>query len=276
MESKEFPISLVEIEHSNVKWDQPCVLRWWNEWGGAAGFAVLIIAWLNFVDFMPEVFACLVLLWGCMRIWNRKYSKADAKRAKMDKFHLQNNKRLTCYGHPIELERLRFLSQEFFPPHVFKGRRSLKGLQMYGSVTQALRRTKLDEILAIIAVVLIWYAGHPLAAILVGAAVFMVGWLVAARRSVFYRVVPQRLEILSFSRLSLRRSLMKSISLSDASILCHFGREQLSIHRTDSSCGAIDIDLTTLESRHGFVQAIFTSALSPWIAPDLPSDELLG
>ena len=102
-------------------------------------------------------------------------------------------------------------------------------------------------------------------------------WALVRIRRTYLRVSPGHLDILRSHWWYARLVAVRSLSLRGATIVCRYDRRKLLITQMGSEGqAAYEIDLASLAAPHAFVRAVFQAALSPYIAPLLPSDALLG
>ena len=95
--------------------------------------------------------------------------------------------------------------------------------------------------------------------------------------SVYYRVGPQKLDVLACAFPCFRLRLLESINLESARIVCRYPKQLLEITtavREQPTCHAIN--LGSVDEPHKFVESLFRGAMSARNPIPLPDDELLG
>ncbi len=97
----------------------------------------------------------------------------------------------------------------------------------------------------------------------------------AARISpTYFRVVPGRLDILSYRFFSTKPKAVEKIPLRDAKVTARFDRSRLSISQPDESTKTIDME--GILDHHRFVRAVLCAATCNRPTPPVPDDTLYG
>ncbi|MCP4591036.1 MAG: hypothetical protein GY842_09845 [bacterium] len=102
-------------------------------------------------------------------------------------------------------------------------------------------------------------------------------WAIALGLAHYYRVAPGRLDVIKRRFMRTHVVCVRSIPLSEARIVCHYGRRTLTISEgPDEVAESCTIHLARVSAPHAFVQAVFRAARCPECATPLPDDAFLG
>jgi len=208
------------------------------------GCAVLLIGWM--IAQMPKVAA-----------------RQETALANVDRLE---RARLRCRGHVQDLGGLSDLDGMFFEPVTvprlfpFTARGSsrwLVGLLLISAPAYGYYRVSMWAFMLILGCVLL----SPV----------VVQWLYP----LYYRIVPGRLEVMSFAFARRRMRSLQTIPLGDAEITCMLDKYLLEIRPRDARSPAFAVDLFGLADPCEFVRAVFQGALCRTPGPSLPNDTLL-
>jgi hypothetical protein len=100
----------------------------------------------------------------------------------------------------------------------------------------------------------------------------LIVWLIQRLRPTYYRIVPGRMDIMRFSVLTNRATILDRWDLRNAHITVRFERQRVGLGMSETK----HVRLFGLAEPHRFVAAVFQGAISTHEAPPLPDDALLG
>ena len=115
-----------------------------------------------------------------------------------------------------------------------------------------------------------------IAGLIVGPVLLVGAWFAQRMWSTYYRVTPQRLEILCARPWRIQTRCRRRISLAEARIVCRYDLRVAVIASADSSGPPVWIDFWRVDEPHRLVEAILRGALATDPGPDLPECALLG
>jgi hypothetical protein len=213
----------------------------------------------------------LVCLLG-FGVWSRFFlrrisgSRAAADAQDNPASSCKGNPRLVCHGKKRELSDLR-LDGQFREPFVATAFSFQVPMWIVFLV---------PVVLAFMTAVL--RVAQPLREVLLGGFYLFVGSVRQfSPHNLYYRVVPQRLDVLRGTMWMSSLTCEKRIPLDNARIVCRFEEQKLYISLLSSPDEArYRVDLQRLTEPHAFVKAVFEAAVSPHPTPPLPDDALLG
>ncbi len=196
-------------------------------------------------------------------------NKSKNKKTSQKYVDRRGDKRLICYGNANELHELEQLDDVFFEPVIAQ--------------SSPYFQSPISQVWwFVILVVVIWsalgfariktlhLAGVLLLTMVCGQIALHYGW------SIYYRVTPGALEVLSNHPLSRRNASRRTIPLGDSEIACRYDDQSLTITPQSEDIAPVNINLDGIQRKRDFVRAVFTAAVSSHSAPELPEDALLG
>lgn len=272
-------IKLIPIAHEKEKRDLPTLLHMANDY--LMFVAICATYWI--MRYHPDrvYWLCLVLVvtLTAYRLWLRRYSmrsKFAGTHGHMSTTTPDDSDRLVCYGDPSELALLQELQDLPFEPQIERRRSYLRRGKQSRKNPKGLVMDKTAWIILIVGLGLL-ILGYPFLAfatmsIIIAIPVRKVSWLT---KHLYYRVIPQRLDILEFKLLSAQAKPLQSIDLSTASVTCRFDTQVATIDGVGGE-ERLEIDLASLRSPHSFVKYMFWAAICTTQVAPLPQHELLG
>lgn len=176
--------------------------------------------------------------------------------------------RLNAFGRPEELAPLAELRDTCFEPVIME--RMMAGWSILGVVVSGFA---VVLCLALLLDSLTPGLGLP---VNIGVAVYPLGmcsiWLIQRLRPTYYRIVPGRMDIMRFSVLTNRATIVDRWDLRNAHITVRFDRRRVGLGMSETK----HVRLFGLAEPHRFVAALFQGAISTHEPPPLPDDALLG
>ncbi len=174
--------------------------------------------------------------------------------------------RLNAFGRPEELAPLAELRDTCFEPVIME--RELAGwsivsVVLLGSAVALLLRLFLD-LLTPGLIGNVSFLLYPIGMFIV--------WLIQRLRPTYYRIVPGRMDIMRFSVLTNRATIVDRWDLRNSHITVRFDRQLVGLGMSETR----HVRLAGLTEPHRFVAAVFQGAISTHETPPLPDDALLG
>ncbi len=105
----------------------------------------------------------------------------------------------------------------------------------------------------------------------IGTAIY---WFFARLRPVYYRIVPGRMDVMQFSVVSGKATLLRRFDLGDAEVEVSFKDQKVFLRSAKD--GSEAIAMSSLTEPYRFARAILHAAICTSPAPPLPDDQLLG
>jgi hypothetical protein len=277
------PIELIVRRHRNTTRDLP----WWLTLGEVQ--LLIVVCFVYSAGIMSGSWAwyALILAGACVLVVKRLMKThgflcagpCDVDERSID--IAKSGSDLVCYGAPIELDKLRRISIEFFEPAIISYYRF--------PISRITWTTLVVGLLALATATRVLAFGHATAILFVGCVLVLLAFLRCLFRG-YYRIVPRRLEVLRYNAFRSTLCSCRVYPLFGARIVCRYDRRWVSVDfdvgrnseeprvgdQASNKSPSMTIDLATVANPHAFVEALFAAAMSPHMSPALPKNTLLG
>lgn len=194
------------------------------------------------------------------------------------------NARVTCHGEPAELSRVIEIRNTLFEPQIFLRSDLLRigssfwilslliGLMISTLAVLILLGTWLSHWLPILNTDFMLITFIP--------ATLLFLWIVSrVWRQVFadyYRVVPGRIDMMTFRPFRRGGEVADRIHLHNANVQVKYPRQSISIRTAENPPREFSLSLELVSSPHAFAEAVMHAAITSTAAPPLPDDEFIG